>query len=135
MEVSGIYHFRSGQPIDPAAGSDVNKDGSNSDRALQAPGMLFPRNSFRNTAFNDFDLRFLKTFKLGERAKLQFSTEMFNLFNFSNVLIAGRNLNYGPGINAQGQSVAALATFRQLKLPTGQFDPVNTQVGFPFQAQ
>ncbi len=136
IELSGIYHFRSGLPINPAAGSDVNKDGSSTgDRAQQSPGKLFDRNSFRNTAFNDVDLRFLKTFRFGERVKLQFSTEMFNLFNFSNVIIAGRNLNYGVGVNAQGQTVAPNSTFRQLKLANGTYDTVNTQVGFPFQAQ
>ena len=95
----------------------------------------FKRNSFRNQAIDNVNLRVLKSFKLGENKRLQFSTEMFNLFNFSNVVIAGGNLQYGPGINADGTTAAARATFLRLKYPNGAFDTTNTQIGYPFQAQ
>jgi hypothetical protein len=50
-------------------------------------------------------------------------------------MVAGRNLNYGPGVDTLGNTVAPLITFRRLKLPDGTYDPVNTQLGTPFQAQ
>ena len=106
------------------------------DRAYQAPGQPFVRNSFRNRGFRTVDFRFLKSFAITERARIQFSTEMFNLFNFDNVVYSGNNLNYGPGIDpATGSVVAPLATFQRLRLANGQYDPVNVQLGNPFQAQ
>lgn len=135
ITLSGTIRARSGFPIDPLVGSDLNQDGSNTDRAYVSPGKEFQRNSFRNFMYKDVDLRFLKSFKFGEKRVLEFSTEMFNLFNWDNVVIAGRNLNYGPGIDSSGNTVAPLATFRRLKLADGTYDTVNTQVGTPFQAQ
>jgi hypothetical protein len=136
VELSGIVRALSGRPVDPAAGADLNNDGNAADRAYQAPGMPFKRYSFRNRGFFAADLRFLKNFSLGERARFQFSCEMFNLFDNDNILYAGRNLNYGPGIDANtGAVVPALETFRRLRLPTGEYDPVNNQLGTPFQAQ
>ena len=60
---------------------------------------------------------------------------MFNVFNFANVIVQGSNLNYGPGINPDGSVAPARSTFLQVKRPDGTYDPTNTQVGFPFQAQ
>ncbi len=62
--------------------------------------------------------------------------EMFNLLDFTNVIYAGTNLNYGVGIDpVTGNTVATPASFMRLRLPNGDFDPVNTQVGNPFQMQ
>ena len=135
IELSGIFRVNSGQPIDPAAGSDVNGDGSSSDRAYQAVGVPFARNSFRNNGFKTVDIRFMKNFKLGEKMHLQFSTEVFNLFNFDNIVIAGNNLNYGPGISAAGATVAPNATFMLLRNADGSYNRTNNQLGTPLQAQ
>lgn len=135
MEIAPVFRYNSGQPIDPGAGSDVNGDTSTSDRAFQAVGLPFKRNAFRNRGFKTMDLRFLKTFALGEKAKLQFSTEMFNLMNFDNVVYAGGNLTYGPGITAAGAIQAPNAAFMRLKLADGTYDRTNNQLGNPFQAQ
>ena len=139
IELSATGYHKSGTPVDPLAGSDINGDASNSDRAYQAPGQPFGRNSFRNYALHNVNFRFLKNFKIGERVRVQFSTEMFNLFNFDNVIVqtgvSNTNQYYGPGINPDGSSAPARATFIRLKLPNGQYDPNNTQIGFPFQAQ
>jgi hypothetical protein len=139
IETSVTGYHKSGSPVDPLAGSDLNGDSANSDRALKAPGQFYSRNSFRNYALHNVNFRFLKNFKLGERARLQFSTEMFNMFNFDNVIIqtgvSNANQYYGPGINPDGSAAPVRATFLRLKLPNGQYDPSNTQIGFPFQAQ
>jgi hypothetical protein len=139
IEVSATGYHKTGTPVDPLAGSDINGDTSNSDRALKAPGVFFGRNSFRNYSLHNVNFRFLKNFQIREGIRLQFSTEMFNMFNFANVIIQNGvgNINqyYGPGINADGSVAPVRATFLRLKLPNGQYDPSNTQIGFPFQAQ
>jgi hypothetical protein len=145
LQLSGTFAASSGQPIDPTAGSDVNTDGSTSDRAFQAVGVPFARNAFRNKGFKTVNIRLIKDIKLGEKARVQLSAEMFNLFNFKNVVIGPAanntvNTTYGPGINADGTVAAARAdalgpTFMRLKRPDGLFDANNTQIGTPFQAQ
>lgn len=136
IELSTTARFRTGTPIDPLAGSDLNADSSNSDRAYSAVGVEMKRNSFRNLGFKDVDVRFLKSFKLGERVRLQFSTEMFNLFNWANINYSGANLNYGPGVDpTTGAITAARVTFMRLKLADGTYDATNIQLGNPFQAQ
>jgi hypothetical protein len=139
IEASATGFVRSGSPIDPLVGSDVNGDASNYDRAYQAVGVPFARNSFRNYAVKNVNFRFLKDFVIKEGMRLQFSTELFNMFNFDNVIVqngvSNANQNYGFGIAADGSTAPPLAAFRRLKLPNGQYDPNNTQFGYPFQAQ
>ena len=95
----------------------------------------------------------MKNFNIGEKAKLQFSTEMFNLFNFANVVIGPVTINnansvYGPGVcfdtasctvNGQvlsvGSVIPARSTFMQLYNADGSYNRNNNQLGTPFQAQ
>ncbi|MEK7406210.1 MAG: TonB-dependent receptor [Acidobacteriota bacterium] len=136
IETSSRFRFTTGKPIDPRTGADTNEDLASNDRAYKAAGVPYQRNSFRNRGFRGIDLRALKNFPVTERAKLQFSAEMFNLFDLSNVVYSGTNLNYGLGIDpVTGNTVAPPATFMRLRLPSGDFDPINTQVGNPFQMQ
>ncbi|MBX9601540.1 MAG: TonB-dependent receptor [Bryobacteraceae bacterium] len=146
FSVSAIYRYQSGRPFDASTGADSNGDRNifrpsaavpqTSDRPFSAPGVSFARNSFRNRDFQTFDFRLLKDFAFGERVRLQFSAEAFNLFDFDNVVYDGPNLLYGVGVSpANGQTVAANANFMRLRLPDGRYDPVNTQLGFPLQAQ
>jgi hypothetical protein len=144
LQLSGTFAASSGQPIDPTAGSDVNGDGSNSDRAFKAPGVPFARNSFRNYGFKSVNMRLLKDFKVGEKARLQLSFEAFNLFNFDNVIIGGptstSNFIYGLGVAPDGSTAAPRTdslgpTFMRLKRPDGLYDTNNFQVGTPFQSQ
>lgn len=135
IDLAPVFRYNSGKPIDPGAGADNNGDSSSTDRAYQAVGVPFERNSFRNRGFKTIDLRFIKTFQLGDRAKLQFSTEMFNLANFANVVYAGGNLTYGSGISTAGATVAPNAAFMRLRTADGKYDATNVQLGNPFQAQ
>lgn len=141
IELAPIFRFVGGQPIDPLAGSDLNGDGSgsNADRAYRYHSIPYARNAFRNRNFKVVDLRFLKTFRLGEKAKLQFSTEMFNMLNIDNVIYGApgnfTNTTYGPGINTDGTVAGQRATFMRLKLADGSYDRNNSQLGTPFQAQ
>lgn len=51
-----------------------------------APGTFgnLPRNALRGPIFRQFDLTVNKRFVIGERANIQFRTEIFNLFNTTN---------------------------------------------------
>jgi hypothetical protein len=143
--LSGNFSAATGQPIDPIANADINGDGSTSDRAFRAVGVPFGRNSFRNRGWKTANLRVIKEFKLSEKYRLQLSAEMFNLFNWDNVIIGPAGINnantiYGAGINPDGTTAAARVdangpTFMRVKLPSGLYDGNNSQVGLPFQFQ
>ncbi len=135
FDLSMIYRVRSGYPMNPRAGSDVNGDNSNTDRAYQAVGQVFKRNSFRNRGFQNVDFRVLKNFKFGERVKLQFSAEFFNLFNLDNVVFGGATNIYGLGIDATGAAVARNSAFQLLRNADGTYFRDNVQLGTPLQAQ
>jgi hypothetical protein len=149
LQLSGTLVASTGQPIDPLAGSNVNGDGksqsTSGDRAFMAVGTPFPRNYFRNEGWKTVNLRVMKDFRFSEKYTLQLSAELFNLFNFKNVIVGPADVNntntiYGLGINTDG-SVAAPRTdvfgptFMRLKRPDGLYDANNSQIGTPFQAQ
>ena len=65
-------------------------------------GQLLPlvRDDARfNDSFNSFDLRLSKIINLGERATIEPTIEVFNLFNVTNVLGVS-NVNYSGFANA-----------------------------------
>ncbi len=138
IELSGIVRARSGNPINPVAGSDANSDAANTDRPFSAVGVPMLRNSFRNRAvvLNN-DLRLMKGFNFGERYKVQLSAEFFNLFNMDNVVFASQGNVYGLGINATtGAAVPVDSRFMLLHNAAGDYNSATTtQVGNPFQAQ
>lgn len=135
FEVSGLGRFRTGYPINPRAGSDLNTDLSNTDRPF-INGVPFERNQFRNRGFRTVDFRVLKNFPFGERVRLQFSTEFFNLFNADNVVFAGNNLVYGTGPfpNFFDARSTTIPTFQRLRL-NDAYDLNNSQLGNPLQVQ
>lgn len=91
FEISSAVRLRSGRPIDASGGSDLNASGGfGIDRPFSAAGVPFRRNSFRNLAQKEVDMRFQKRFNLGdERRSLIFSAEVFNIFKFDNLELAG----------------------------------------------
>ena len=137
FEVSGIFRARSGLPFNATAGSDLNGDGNNNDRPYLAAGKPMLRNSFRNRGISNVDLRLMKSFAVGgDRSKLQFSVEFFNLMNADNVVFAGGAGIYGPGIQATNGQLAPIdARFMRLRLADGTYDRNNQQIGNPRQIQ
>lgn len=144
IHVSGTLTASSGQPIDPLAGSNLNGDSksqsASGDRAYRAVGVPFARNSFRNVGWRTVNLRVMKDLKFSEKYNVQLSAEMFNMFNFDNIIIGPADVNntntvYGPGINADGSAAAVRSTFMQIRRPDGLYDANNMQLGTPFQAQ
>jgi hypothetical protein len=80
--LGGILTAQSGQPYSGLVNFDLNNDGNlASDRT---PGL--GRNTFTLPSTVSLDTRLTRTFPLkGERARLEFSWEAFNVFNHGNV--------------------------------------------------
>jgi hypothetical protein len=81
----------------------------NGDRSLLNPAAFavpaagtfgdLPRNALRGPSFWQADLIFNKRIPLGERVKLEFRTEVFNVFNRTNFALPSSALNVGlPGL-------------------------------------
>jgi hypothetical protein len=98
FEVSSAIRLRSGTPINAYAGTDANGDGVFNDRPLRVPGVEFTRNFFRNRNLYNVDLRVQKGFRFGERRRLVFSSEFFNILNTPSIVFAfpGTNSTSGP---------------------------------------
>lgn len=136
IEISGLIRARSGLPLNPIVGSDLNGNLNNNDRPYFQPGVPYLRNSFRNRTVVNNDLRLLKSFNLGSESKrIQLSAEFFNLLNLDNVVFAGNTNVFGPGIDNSGNPVATPANFMRLRNADGTYNTVNQQIGNPFQAQ
>jgi hypothetical protein len=97
FEVSSAIRLRSGNPINVTSGADLNGDGVNNDRPLLVPGLTYRRNDFRNRSIYDVDLRLQKGFTLGERKRLVFTSEFFNLLNRSNIIFPSANTATSSG--------------------------------------
>jgi hypothetical protein len=136
FEVSAIFRARSGYPLNALTGADTNEDLFTQDRPYSAPGVVFERQAFRNRGTAITDLRIMKNFRFGEVRRLQFSTEIFNLFNRDNVVYnsfagTGTVTTYGLGMGA-----AVDPRFQQLRNAAGQYNAATTtQMGTPLQVQ
>ncbi len=135
IQLGGIFRGRTGLPINPRVGTDVNGDGVASDRPFQGPGQIFPRNFFRNRGTTQLDMRVMKGFTFRDRIKAQLSMELFNLLNADNVVYGSNAMIYGEGFGTAG-AVPIDARFMRLRNPAnGNYDRNNVQVGNPLQAQ
>ncbi|PYS98174.1 MAG: hypothetical protein DMF63_17300 [Acidobacteria bacterium] len=91
-----------------------------------APGTFgnLPRNALRGPLFRQFDMTLIKAFSITENAKLQFRTEIFNLFNTTNFNNPSATLPtvltaaFQPG-QPYTQSLAT-STFGQLRSTIGR---------------
>jgi hypothetical protein len=81
IEIAPIITISSGRPVDPLTGSDEAQSGAYPfvDRPLG-----FSRNNLITKGFINFDLRALKYIPFGEKRRLDFVVEAFNLFNHPN---------------------------------------------------
>lgn len=113
FQVSYIFTYASRLPFNVLAGSDLNGDSNNNDRALG-----LGRNTGRGFDFASFDLRLSRTFRLTERLNLELLAEGFNIFNRANFSVPN---------NTFGTGTTPLAAFGR---PTAAFDPRQIQFGF-----
>jgi hypothetical protein len=73
--------------------------------AIPAPGTFgdLPRNALRGPNFKQFDLVLNKRFALTESTNIEFRTEIFNIFNFTNFAVPSSTLNNAlPTISTAG---------------------------------
>lgn len=127
--------------IQSSTTGDLNQDAGNfNDRPYVAPGLSSKRNSYRNRALKFADIRIQRNFHFfhDNRVELSPSFEVFNLFDFNNLLYASTTAtNYGnPGVNERTGAVLAPSnpTFLQLRDTAGNLLLTNG-AGSPMQIQ
>jgi hypothetical protein len=122
--VSGIVATHSAFPYTPVIGFDIQNDGNDvNDRAI-INGQVAQRNSLRQPAFFNLDLRMLKAFRLGEGRHLDLTAEAFNVTR-------ARNKNFG------NDSISTFGLPSQPVATAGQplFAPSTARFGGPRQLQ
>jgi hypothetical protein len=100
FQLSPVFNYNSGHPFNLLAGADINGDGHfTNDRP---PGAS--RNSGLGPSYYDFDIRLSRSFKLAEKASLQFTAEAFNLANHTNYASVNNIVGaaFAPPFNVHG---------------------------------
>lgn len=87
--LSGLLIAHTGSPGRYVIGADLNNDGNKDNDRPVINGQLAPRDSTRYPNFFDWDMRLLKEFRLGERMRLDFSIEGYNLTAATNKTFNG----------------------------------------------
>jgi hypothetical protein len=122
--VSGILLARSGIPYTAVIGSDRQRDANdNNDRAI-IDGRMVGRNTFRQPAFFNLDLRLMKVFSLAGATELQLLVDVLNATRASN-----KNLG-NDGVSEFGTPDDPIATAGQML-----YAPSTARFGGPRQVQ
>ncbi|MFN0088616.1 MAG: carboxypeptidase-like regulatory domain-containing protein [Blastocatellia bacterium] len=80
-QLASIGSFQTGQPYSVLLCCDLNQDGNLTDRFNPLTGRYDARNTYRAPGIATVDLAANKIFAIGDRHKLEFRSEFFNLFN------------------------------------------------------
>ena len=145
--VAPIFEWSSGRPFNIITNVDTNNDQStqtdrpsvNADGTLCVPGSVgcitplitngqfstgnLPRNAGITHSYQSFDLRIARSFRVGERAKIEVIAEGFNLFNRFNEASASP---FYTDVNAFHQRAS---NGRFYSRPTAAYDPRQFQFG------
>jgi hypothetical protein len=119
-----IMFARTGAPYTAVIGFDTQNDANDdNDRAI-INGQVVGRNTFRQPAFFDLDLRLIKAFAFASGREIELIAEAFNVTRAS-------NLNFGP------DAVSLYGTPAQPVATAGQplFAPSTARFGGPRQVQ
>jgi len=119
LKLNPLFLQHSGRPYTPIIGLDTQHDANDwNDRAL-INGVTEARNSMRQPAFSNLDLRFVKDFTLkGQGHHLDLFMDVFNL-------IGSGNLNFGAdAVSLYGNAASPVASAGQ-----ALFAPDSTGVG------
>jgi hypothetical protein len=119
-----ILFARTGTPYTPIVGFDTQGDANDeNDRAI-INGHVVGRNSFRQPAFFNLDVRLTKGFGFGDGRNIELIAEAFNVTR-------AKNLNFGPdGVSPFGTPAQPVATAGQ-----PLFAPSTARFGGPRQVQ
>lgn len=82
--LSSLFLAKTGSPVKAVTGVDTQNDGNTVNDLPIVNGKPIYRNTLRQPGFLAWDMRLLKEFKLGEKARVTFSLEGFNLTRASN---------------------------------------------------
>jgi len=119
LKLNPLFLQHSGRPYTPIIGLDTQHDANDwNDRAL-INGVTEARNSMRQPAFSNLDLRFVKDFTLkGQGHHLDLFMDVFNL-------IGSGNLNFGAdAVSLYGNAASPVESAGQ-----ALFAPDSTGVG------
>jgi hypothetical protein len=149
FDISTGFRLLSGIPIDATMGRDANNDRGGPDRPYSAPGVPFQRNGFRNEPFKEVNLRGQWALNMAQGRRLLFTAEVFNLFNWDNIQLAGNavtnycagtapdDCGFSPPTNPNFLSLTDnnpnSATFGQLITTNNPGAPRQLQLGVRFQ--
>jgi outer membrane receptor protein involved in Fe transport len=90
IQISGIFRAQSGFHFSRTAAVTEDPDGNGTFNTIDH-GSGAGRNAFTAPPFVNLDMRFAKRINLGERVKLQFLFEFFNLLNRQNPAAVGQS--------------------------------------------
>ncbi len=119
-----ILFARTGTPYTPVIGFDTQNDANDdNDRAI-INGHVAGRNSYRQPAFFNLDVRLMKAFRFGDNHQVELIAETFNVTR-------AKNLNFGV------DSISLFGTPAQPVATAGQplFAPSTARFGGPRQVQ
>ncbi len=124
LTLSGIVITRSGFPYTAVIGADQQRDANDDNDQAIINGRVAGRNTFRQPAFFNLDVRLMKAFRFAGARELQVLVDVLNATRAS-------NKNYGnDSISVFGTPAAPVATAGQ-----ALFAPSTARFGGPRQIQ
>jgi len=134
---STVVNYGSGRPVNATVTGDPNQDGNDLNDRL--PGYV--RNAFTGPDYSTTDLRITRVLPFGERYKLNFMAESFNLFNRDNqrVAITSNGMIATASSFVQNSVTATLAPYpgyyqlpNNFMRPNAAYAPRQIQLGLKF---
>jgi hypothetical protein len=84
FQLSGLYFYGDNGWNTTTSGIDALGCGCTIANRIRADRSVIPRNNFKKTPLHRVDMRFYRSFRLGGRASVEPTLEVFNLFNREN---------------------------------------------------
>ncbi len=136
-KLSSVVNYGSGRPYNATVSGDPNQDGNELNDRL--PG--YSRNAFTGPDYATADARLTRQVRFGERYKLNFNADFFNLFNRDNqrVAITSNGLVANASTFVQSSVTANIAPFpgyyqlpNNFMKPNAAYSPRQIQLALKF---